>query len=476
MPRQTRRKRRNFGTCEEKIIKGRKYLYYSFPTPVWAFSKWPELHLGARQWHCVLPEDELEGDAWLVSARKAVRDETWIPDKLKKAKERKKTITFRQYAVPWVENRRKIDGTPLKETAKQKYRESLDLYLLDYFGNKPLQAISPRDVQKWWDDFKPVRLDTDLEDRRYHVYKHLKTILQSAATEPITATGETLIDRDPCLIKAARPMVKHDVVRPTANQLRAFLNELPDWARLVALICDDAGLRESEALGLCREHIDFTRMKIKVRQQVQRIRNGKGEYVTAITALKTRTSIRDVAMTTSLANELAAWMKTKHITGQKAMLFKSPRTGEILYGQNYRNAFADARRKVPGLEHMRPHDLRKDALSRLSESGATIGEIMKQAGHASIAVASTYQTPSTQHMDGVMKRMDEYDRQRNTTDDANQRSLKDLADLASDMPLEKRIRLLDALTTDDRVHVLELLQGDIKIETMTRLLSSPNQR
>ena len=31
---------------EEKTKNGRRYLYYSFKMPVWAFSKWPELKLG----------------------------------------------------------------------------------------------------------------------------------------------------------------------------------------------------------------------------------------------------------------------------------------------------------------------------------------------------------------------------------------------------------------------------------------------
>lgn len=480
MPRQTRRKRRSFGTREEKIVNGRRYLYYSFPTPVEAFDKWPELCLGARQWRAVLPEDELEGEAWLINSRKAIMAGTWVPDKLRKARKKSKSITFRQYAIPWVEDRRKADGSPLKETAKQKYRESLDLYLLGYFGDMPMQGISPKDVQRWWDMFKPVRLDADLEDRRYHVYKHLKTILTSAATEPLKETGMPLLPTNPCQIRAMRPEVKHVPIRPTDKQMDAFLAALPDWAKLVARICDDAGLREGEALGLCREHIDCENLKIRVRQQVQRVRDGKGGHATVITSLKTRTSLRDAAMTATLAEEITAWMEKHHIVDSGDLLFRSPRTGAMLYGQNYRNAFANARKQVPGLETMRPHDLRKDALSRLSESGATTAEIMRQGGHASIAVASVYQTPGDQHMNAVMGKMNEYERARRkaertmmgTADGGKPAKNPDpLTGVVENMPLEERIQLLAALTEKDRMRILEQMHGHAKIETMAKLLS-----
>lgn len=49
-----RKKRRRFGAGpEEKTRNGKTYLYYSYKTPVWAFSKWPELKLPERQWHIV---------------------------------------------------------------------------------------------------------------------------------------------------------------------------------------------------------------------------------------------------------------------------------------------------------------------------------------------------------------------------------------------------------------------------------------
>ncbi|MBW3092393.1 tyrosine-type recombinase/integrase family protein [Bifidobacterium sp. 82T10] len=497
MPRQTRRKRRSFGSVEEKTKNGRKYLYYSFKTPVWAFSKWPELNLGDRQWHSVTPGNEYEGEAWLAAAQKAIKAETWVPDKLREDKERRESITFRQYAVPWVENRKKANGDDLKQTAKQKYRESLDLYLLDYFGDMRMTTIKPKDVQRWWDTFKPARLDADLEDRRYHVYKHLKTIMASAATEPVDDAGNTLIAVNPCQIKAARPKPKHTPIRPTAAQLDAFLTELPEWARVVAMICDVAGLREGEALGLCRRHIDLEGLTIHVEQQAQRVPDGNGKHSTQITTPKTASSIRDVRITRALADTLRNWMDTHGITVPAAPLFVSPRTGRQLYPQNYRGAVARARKKVPGLESMRPHDLRKDALSRMTEAGATVSEVMRQGGHTSMSVASIYQTTGD-HLGEVIDRMDAdtlasvpsedatfdgtvtiplADRQANQPDNnasataaQSDNELVALAGVLADMPIFERVTVLRSLPINRRAAVVGVLSDAVRVETLTELL------
>jgi hypothetical protein len=56
---------------------------------------------------------------------------------------------------------------------------------------------------------------------------------------------------------------------------------------------------------------------------------------------------------------------------------------------------------------MRFHDLRHTALTRLAEMGATGGELMEQAGHTSLKVASIYQQSSVKHRKQVMQRLDD---------------------------------------------------------------------
>lgn len=485
MGRPRRRQRAGEGKRTEKRVKrGDKvytYVEFSFVTPLWAFDRWPDLKLPERTAKTFPKERAFDGEAWLAESLKAVHAGTWVPDKLRKAKTARDSITFREFSTPWVEHRKKPDGTDLKETAKQKYRESLDLYLLPFFGDMPMTAITPKDVQRWYDEFRPVQLDADLENRRAHVYKHLATMMKSAAEEPLDNEGHTLIPSSPCRLKVGKPAVKHVPVRPTREQLDAFVAVLPEWVKLVALICDGAGLRESEALGLRRRHIDLEGLKIHVCEQVQRVKNPKtGIYETVITTPKTKSSIDDVAMSPGLAANITAWIEQEGITDPDAHLFVAGRTGGVRYGQQYRNAFAEARKKVSGLETMHPHDLRKDCLSLMVENKATVAEVMRQGRHTTMAVASRYQVTDERHLAEVMARMDERDAVpaegatatpgERTETGADDDGLKALADMLAGMVVADRVAVLRPLPVERRVKVLELLPVPVKVETMTELL------
>lgn len=485
MARQTKRKRRAFGHVKPIRKHGRDYLEYSYATPVEAFAQWPGLP--QRCYKIVPKEFEWEGEAWLTAAQTAIKAGTWTPPQSEKEQRRRESVTFREFAVPWVEHRKKADGTDLKDTAKQKYRESLDLYLLPFFGDMPVTAITPKDVQRWYDEFEPVQLDADLENRRAHVYHHFATMMKSAAEEPADDEGHTLIPSSPCRLKVGKPAVKHVPVRPTREQFDTLIEALPEWVRLVAVICDSAGLRESEALGLRRRHIDLKNLRITVAEQVQRVKNPTtGKYETVVTTPKTKSSIAVVPITQALADRIAAWMDEKGITDPDAPLFVSPRTGRRLYAQNYRNAFADARKKVPGLESMRPHDLRKDCLSRMMEQGATISEVMRQGRHVTLDVASRYQVTSEQHLGEVMERMNQYDAGEPASATAPESDtgrpdvrpagdadgLKALAGVLVNIPVADRVAALLPLPAGRRAEVLELLPSQVRVETVTGLLGA----
>lgn len=97
--------------------------------------RWPDLNLPERTRKTFPESRKVDGEAWLTENLRAIHAGVRVPEKLKKAQRKRESVTLRQYAVPWVESRKKPDGSDLKQTAKQKYRESLDLYLLNYFGN-----------------------------------------------------------------------------------------------------------------------------------------------------------------------------------------------------------------------------------------------------------------------------------------------------------------------------------------------------
>ena len=112
------------------------------------------------------------------------------------------------------------------------------------------------------------------------------------------------------------------------------------------------------------------------------------------------------------------------------------------------------------------HDLRKTALTRMMEAGATVGEVMAQAGHASIDVASKYQKQSQSHQHKVMQNLDNLIANEHKQP---QKTVKEPEN--SDSETEPLIRLLKALPADRQEQVIAALPADRQIIVLSELLA-----
>lgn len=86
------------------------------------------------------------------------------------------------------------------------------------------------------------------------------------------------------------------------------------------------------------------------------------------------------------------------------------------------------------------HDLRKTALTRMVEAGASLGEVMAFGGHSSVQAASLYQKHTKQHSSQLMRRLN------------NQ-----LTGQTVDEPEEREEKKEVALTQQEKRHLLEIL-------------------
>lgn len=473
MARPRKRQRRRFGRLRTVTKHGHDYIEASYLTPVEAFDKWPDLP--KRQYKVVTSEYETEAVAWLDKAERDIRLEAWTPPQIERARERREAVTFREYAERWLRERRKANGEPIRETSKQKYREALRLYLYPAFGDKRLGAITAKDVQAWWDGFKPERAaeGASLEARRADTYAKLRAIMASAAKEPIDDEGNTLIKATPCTIKAAQGDTKHKVVIAELDQLQALYEAMPAWLRLTVYLAGYLGLREGECLGLQRWDIDLDAMILHVRRAAKTEEYEDGSKKNVLGPPKSRGSIRDLTIPDFLAEPIRGHLE--HVGAEPdALLFPSPRSGGICAGQTLRNAFKRAIIKTPALAGMRFHDLRDTALTRLAAMGATTGELMRQAGHQTLAVASKYQHRVQSHYDSVIGNLETAVTTANatpaettaTTDD----ELAALAGVLAVIPLKDRANVLRSLPAARRVAVLGVLPAEVKAETLSELL------
>lgn len=422
-----------------------------------------------RQYKIVQPEYEDQAEAWLNKAERDIRLGAWRPPQLDKAEKRRKSVLFKDYSEQWLDNRRKATGEPIRETSKQKHREALRLYLLPFFGNKTMDSITAKDVQAWWDDFTPVRSGEDnvhVESRRANVYATLRAIMNSAATESVDSDGNTLIKESPCKIKAIKGDIKHKVVIAEIDQLDALYNAFPSWLRLCVYLGGYLGLREGECLGLQRQDIDLDKKIVHVRRAAKTETYKDGSKKTVLGPTKTRGSVRDIAIPQFLEQPIIDHLKR---VGEEpdSLLFPSPRTKDVCRGQTLRNAFNRAINKVPKLTGMRFHDLRDTALTRDAAMGATTGELMRKAGHQTLAVASRYQHQVESHFDSVMNNLNA------AVNDArkNKEPLQevDSLNLGIGDPLEI-CQMLSQLPEDKRNDVLSRLPADVLVKVVTMKL------
>jgi integrase len=163
----------------------------------------------------------------------------------------------------------------------------------------------------------------------------------------------------------------------SGDDLRRLLEAAPEgtWRSLISTVAL-SGLRQSEALGLRWQDVDFDAGAIRVRSQLSR----KGVLV----ALKTGASRREVILSDPLATILRdhrTKMLAKGRHTPEAFVF-STRTGTAVSQRNATRAIAKAATEA-GLEGVGFHTLRHTFASALIvEAGLDPVRVQRQLGHA----------------------------------------------------------------------------------------------
>lgn len=403
IPKRGRMARRRFGTIfTQSSPDGRAWIEARYsPKPELA-ERYPRL---PKRIVRHFPEGfEVEAEQWLAREETLMRLGEWTPPETRKKKRKAQSQTFHDYATAWIENRRRASGEPLQETTKQKYREYLENHLDEAFGRKTVIAITYRDIVKWCDSFPAGKRGAVV---RKQAYTLLKAILATAASEPLDDTGTTLIDRNPAMLKTSSPKSHRDVPIAELDELRALRLAMPKGLELAIPLAGVMGLREGEVCGLQRRDIDMKARRLHVRHSVKPIYDADGHRTLVLGSTKTVSSVRDLDIPLFLLPLIRDHLAMYTSEEPEAMVFTGRKSHGMVAPQSLRNAWNRAKAIVPRLEHMRFHDLRHTALTRLAEMGATGGELMEQAGHTSLKIASIYQQSSDKHREQVMQRLDD---------------------------------------------------------------------
>ncbi len=407
-------------------------------------------------------EGKIAAAGYLNTVHLQILAGSWQPPAQKHARNSIQHITFDEYWPQWLEERRKADGQPLKESSRNKHLATIRCHLSPYFGRMPLTDITPRDVQDWY-DAQHVTADGKGIHARYRAYTILHAILETAATSPIDAQGDTVISQNPCHLKLQKPGTKHHAVIAEISDLDKLAAGLPESLQLTVYIAGLVGLRIGEVCALQRRDIDLNACTIQVNHNIIEVYRSGHRHVELSTP-KTSTSKRIAVFPEALTGLLEAHLSRFVNPEPDAQLFTGAH-GSLLAPQSLKNAWNKAKTRA-GMENMWFHDLRKTALTRMMEAGATVGEVMAQAGHASIDVASKYQKQSQSHQHKVMQNLDNLIANEHKQP---QKTVKEPEN--SDSETEPLIRLLKALPADRQEQVIAALPADRQVNVLSQLLT-----
>jgi len=248
---------------------------------------------------------------------------------------------------------------------------------LSLLGNKPLQKITPDDIQLYINELyksddknkKTVSANTAL-----HYLSFLQTVLQRAVINQ-------KISKNPCVLveKPKKQAFKHTVL--TIDELYILLTvskKTPIYIPVLLAGC--MGLRRGEILGLRWQDIDFNKNTLQVNQT--RIKANKKEY---IKETKTEKSTRLLYMPSFVANELKKH-KENIIIDISHNLVCSLTTGEPISIDTFEQRFERLLKKSKINKKLRFHDLRHTSASILTATGATPKEVSAYLGHSNIGI------------------------------------------------------------------------------------------
>lgn len=488
--------RRRFGTLVDRSSKDgkRKYVEARYRPPAWAYSKWPNLpeRISKRFDKGYVSMAE----AWLAEEERRIRLGTWEPPAVTENKAKSASITFSEYALNYVNTRRKPNGERIAETTRQKYLQYLNDYLLPVLGSKHMGSITPKDIERWFDSMK-VGKAGEGSSVKFKTLVLLRAIFKNACEQELDANGTTLLTVNPVRINMAKPSSDIAYADITMSELKTLYDAMPPRLAVLIYLCGVMGLRPGEAYAIQRRDVvlrdDLTEGVLHITKAAKPIREidpetGRGHRRIIIGSTKTTGSVRHPPIPGFVCRALDLHMRRFVPDSPSAYLFTGQRTRGIISDQTVRNAWYKARKSVPHLDEkkVRFYDLRHRSISYMKSYTYSDKTVMEFAGHERLDTDRHYQhalEPERRKiLDGMESeaRMADMDGDRSNPPEQEEpcpdSNLSNIARLLEKTSVDARIELLRVMDCKEREEVMPLLSPQIREETMSRLLSAPERR
>lgn len=280
-------------------------------------------------------------------------------------------VRFDDYAREWLRTYQGRTGRGIRETTLEEYRKDLEIDAIPFFGWQQLAEIEPRHIKA---------LAKHVADRGV-APATVRTVMAPVRALFATAAEEGLIRTNPYAgirLAGRRPPGEEpaDATRAlTEEQLARVIEETPDEWRLFVRFLSQTGLRIGEAIALRWGDVDLGTRRVKVRRRI---------YKGTVHVPKSRYGIRDVPISTQLAQELWRYRANAGNPAAAAPLFPS-KTDTHLNGENLLGRFLKPAVIRAGIPWAGFHTLRHTCASMLFRAGWNAKQVQVVLGHHSPA-------------------------------------------------------------------------------------------
>ncbi len=271
-------------------------------------------------------------------------------------------ITFSEMAMKWLEESASLR---LKQTTIEDYRQIIRNHLDPFFGEYLLRNISIRLVQEYIGQKTKEHLSPRTVNKTVTA---LNTIFAYAAhLEYVRANP---------ISHAIRPRrVRPRIVFWNQEQIRMFLNAVPDEYFAFVATAVLTGARQGELIALRWTNVDFSRKLIRIEYSYNPL-NGESDP-------KTDSGRRSILISDKLVEILQNHLE--QVVGAPGDLVFQNRAGHHINAQNMMSRVFYPTLKKAGLPRIRFHDLRHTYAAILITMGENIKFIQTQLGHASLS-------------------------------------------------------------------------------------------
>ena len=318
-------------------------------------------------------------------------------------KKNEKTVSEWFYEWLWTYKH----GHKAKTTFKG-YVNKTKNHIIKKFGDRKLSDITTTEIQLFINDL--------MKDYKPATIKQIYLLLKEGYER---AVKDKLINESPVIDIEIPTIVPNPMNSVEIEQEKKLISIFKDdemcWPFAVLI---DTGLRTSELCGLKWENIDFKNRRICVRQSFQRVDNY--EYVDGEirrigssleeTTLKSRTSKREVPMSTGVLNILIdIFTETTNKYGKvdnKNYVFINTK-GNPVVGDCLRSRLDDLLRKN-NMASVSLHRFRHTFATRLYEAKVQLKSIQALLGHSTVNMTERYLHLSAEDQTNSMEQLEEY--------------------------------------------------------------------